>query len=162
MDYERELRRHQNTLIIIGLGVIAFGIWSIIKMVMLLLLAPDTLFELMAPKTETEVSKQTMMIIVVSLVAFFLLIDLALRLYVGRSAIREARTGKKRITYLIIAGLIAALNASSLSTPFIYGTQYYLSGLDMVVTFLIDLTSFIVLIELIRSGVKVRQLRKEA
>ena len=34
-ELQVQLRKNQNTLVVIGLGVIAFGIWSVIKSVLL-------------------------------------------------------------------------------------------------------------------------------
>ena len=59
IDLNRELRRYQNTLVVAGTAVIAFGAWSIIKILMILganldrigelLLRPWTIWSLFLP-----------------------------------------------------------------------------------------------------------------
>ena len=34
-EQQIQLRQNQNTLVVVGMGVIAFGIWSVVKTVML-------------------------------------------------------------------------------------------------------------------------------
>ena len=70
---EVKLRRYQNLLTLSGLGVIVFGLWSILKVFLILLLNDDTFSE-MIKAAEVPDNSVTRLILYL-LLAVLLLID---------------------------------------------------------------------------------------
>lgn len=176
---EKELRRNRSTLAVVGLGVIAFGAWSVVKTVLILTLrAGDPLENSeFAEGAFSEIAH----IIFYAFIVLVLLLDLALRLYVGLSARKEGLRGKKSAKYIVLACLLAAM--SVYSSIFTAGTIGEMSkpkdaaastvedafnlrkgeGVeDAVVSTLVEVTSTVTLIQLIVAGVRVKQLEKLA
>ena len=149
------LRKNQNTLVAIGWGVIAFGIWSVIKGVLGAALNTENMTELSRQGTPALAAFWVML-------GIALLIDLLLRMYVGRSAIREGKGEKKRWGYIVFA-LLMALTSTALTAVSVYfvarnGTE---SVVQLAATMIVELTSVITLLELVFSAVKVRRLSRE-
>jgi len=144
------LRRNQNTLTVIGRGVIAFGVWSVLKTLATTVFRPETLREL---------SEQGVMYIVIFWIMEGLLVgtDLGLRVYVGRSAISEGRYGKRRKGYVALAFLMAlgSLGLVALGL-WLFGQIDAESYVNLAVGLAVELTSCILLIELGVSAIRVR------
>ena len=107
---EITLRRNQDTLIIVGTGVIIFGLWSLLKAVFTLLLNMGSMYD-MIMQEDTLVGRIAASVAVV----LVLLIDLGLRLFVGMSAISVGRGGKSRFVFVAIA-LFLAFSSATLVT----------------------------------------------
>ena len=141
---EITLRRNQDTLVIVGTGVIIFGIWSLLKTLFALLLNIGDLYEVIL-KEETPEGRVAIFIVV----TLMLMIDLAFRVSVGLSAIAVARGKKSR--FIFVAGaLILAFSSATTVTAQIKG----------IVT-AVELTSLITLTQLINSAMAIRGIRKE-
>ncbi len=175
---ERELRRNRSTLTLVGLGVIAFGAWSVVKTVLILTLrVGDPLGEGALPE---NVPPELARAVFYGVIAFFLVIDLALRLYVGLSARREGLYGKKGSAYIVLACLLAALSlyscvytASTIwssdgqedtqtSEPYHFDPREGEGIDDSIVSTLVEITATVTLFELIVAGVRVKRLSKLA
>lgn len=173
MDDQSKLRKYENLLAISGAGVIAFGLWSVVKAVIyLLVLSPQQLVSNMAKEGLTDVdmmglSQTTASIIAICGVIIALLIDLSLRFYVGRSAIIDGRRQKKKsVVYVIMAILLSMGLISSTITRFTSPQTGAAQTWDTVVSaadasIFIDLTSLLAFIEMIVAAIMVRRLRKE-
>ena len=85
-------RRDQNTLVVLGTGVIAFGLWGIIKTIAQVLLG----LQLFDPEDVETLGPAGMVVTIVIIVLLFSF-DIFLRLYVGLRAHREAN-GKNTVT----------------------------------------------------------------
>ena len=154
---ERELRRNRNTLVIVGGGVIMFGFWSVIKAVLIFALRRDWLMELMGDSA-LDIFE---VVLIYTFLAVFFLIDLFLRLFVGRSARAEGFGRKKGWAYVVVDGLMAALAAALLVVSIVtFSMSDYESVLDMIVTFAVDLTSLFTLLELLVTAVRVKRLAR--
>ena len=133
---EITLRRNQDTLVIVGTGVIIFGIWSLLKTLFALLLNIGDLYEVIL-KEETPEGRVAIFIVV----TLMLMIDLAFRVSVGLSAIAVARGEKSR--FIFVAGaLILAFSSATTAAA-------------------VELTSLITLTQLINSAMAIRGIRKE-
>lgn len=154
---EARIRQHQNILIYSGMGVILFGVWSMAKM---------ALFQLMDEKGIEgliEIADQDMLeyrFVVELIVIVLMLMDLLLRVYVGMNAIRIGKQGKCSKRFLVITILyilVSAFTVVSLALNMNIQEDYFL---DNVANFLIDLTSFVALTEIICSTWKLRRLSR--
>ena len=154
---EKELRRKQVTLVTLGTGVILFGVWSVVKS---LLYYRTNLFADLDTQVEPELLPY--MLATVVIVALFVLADLGIRLKIGRRARAEGMGRRQKNGYLILAALIVLVNI----TGDLLGVYYIVkngvpeqSGPDYVVSVLVDLSSTILLAELIITALRVRKLR---
>ena len=154
---EKKLRRSQVTLVTLGTGVILFGVWSVVKS---LLYFRTNLFADLDTQVEPELLPY--MLATVVIVALFVLADLGIRLKIGRRARAEGMGRRQKNGYLILAALIVLVNI----TGDLLGVYYIAkngvpeqSGLDYVVSVLVDLSSTVLLAELIITALRVRKLR---
>ena len=154
---ERELRRNQNTLVIVGGGVILFGFWSFIKLILVFILQRDKLLEMLGD----SVSDSFELVLVFGFFAILLLIDLSLRLFVGRSARAEGFGRKKGRAYLVVGFIMATFLTVILILSIVtFSMINFYSVPDMVVTFAVDLTSLFTLLELLVTAVRVKRLTR--
>ena len=153
---EITLRRNQDTLVIVGTGVIIFGVWSLLKTMFALLLNMGDLYELIIQE-ETPEGRLVIFIVVTLL----LVIDLAFRVSVGLSAIAVARGEKSR--FIFVAGaLLLAFSSAATVTAQIRGI---VTGEEITlishVAAAVEFTSLITLTQLINSAMAIRGIRKE-
>ena len=157
---ERELRKRQNILYITGQGVIAFGLWSLIKNNLYLFLSAEELF----PETDEFSPKMQIAIILITflILLFFSSLELLLRIYVGRSAMNEAKGLKFRKHYVGFSRFLIAFYVFSVAIEIL---EIILPGVDVnsfperFASVIVDTTSLIMLIELVSAAKKVRSLR---
>lgn len=152
-EMERRLRKSQNNLVVIGYGVIAFGVWSVIKIVLYTALNTD--INMLSAEGETVPVEVFWFIMLI-----FLAFELSLRLYVGFSAVYEGRGRKKRFGYIILALLMAlisfALVAANLAA---FGSDE--SPGKTVVTIIVEASSSIMLAEMAIFAVRVKLLGRK-
>jgi len=166
-----ELRRREHTLSIIGLGVILFGLWSIIRVSMEFMLNPALMqgmvrdfMEGLDPSVRKEVTVHTAKILMYTMVLVFLLIEMGFRLYIGRSAMVVGRGKNKRGFYLVAASFLCMLYIVSFilyAATFFIPSRSGISLSDRFVYIVIDATSVITLADMVISGIQVRILRKK-
>ena len=154
---EKKLRRSQVTLVTLGTGVILFGVWSVVKS---LLYFRTNLFADLDTQVEPELLPY--MLATVVIVALFVLADLGIRLKIGRRARAEGMGRRQKNGYLILAALIVLVNITG-DLLGVYALVKYgiseQSGLEYVVSVLVDLSSTVLLAELIITVLRVRKLR---
>lgn len=162
-----QIRKYENALIISGMGVIAFGLWSIVKTAAYFVFDPANVQKAVQAFNIEESADYTSAIGPIVLVGIFfaLVFDLMLRVYVGRSAIRQARGRGNRIFSVIVAIILALL----LINEMVYRIWMMLMGesistsLDgILVSWIIDMTSFLAMVEVIYSSIRLQRLRREA
>ena len=170
---ETKLRKYEHALVISGVGVIAFGIWSIIKATIYFILIP------MEQLSKSNMSDDLVVLqslgmtdrgigyLIAVIILFVLVVDFALRLYIGRSAVYDgSRLKRKRFTYVILAMFVAAsLTINLINRCVELGSQQEtLWGNVMAsanVSVVVDMTSLLALIEVIVAAIMVRRLRRE-
>ena len=127
------LRKNQNTLSVIGLGVIVFGIWSVIKIVLYTALDNDGI------------------------------LASSLRLHVGLSAMAEGRGRSPRKAYIILTFLMAlvsfALFVAGMVGLWLSDSVEVSIGVSLVSS-IVDATSCVLLFEMAVSAIQVKRLRK--
>ena len=97
MDKDQvKLRKYEHILAVSGVGVIAFGLWSIVKASVYVILSPVSEFSELIPREELEqleeigVGERTTDITIIVMLMFALTLDVLVRIYVGRCAICRA------------------------------------------------------------------------
>lgn len=149
------IRKNKGTLLITGAGVAAFGIWSVIKVVMEFMLAPVD-EELAAYFIEVGEGGA---VFIGAFMAVVIMIDVILRIFIFTCARKESRGEKAKglifLSALVISGSLFSLVyvlVSSLS-----GVYYELSMTDEVSLF-VELTSLVVTVEMIAASIGNRRL----
>lgn len=155
---EIELRRRRSELLTLGYGIIAFGLWSVLKTYLYTWV--DPIFN------EVEVQEQyktAATILAYVMITIILALDFGLRLYVGMSARAEGMGKKKGRGYIIVAGLMLLASAVLwlASLGYVQNRAESESLMDYVISMVVDLTSIAILARLIYNAVKVRQLRRQ-
>lgn len=148
---EIKMRRYQNLLTVSGLGVIIFGLWSVLKTILLLFLKEGILKEL---PDDTIVR-----VIVFAFLGGVLLVEFLIRLFVGLSARAEGFGKKKGYAYIVVAILMAL--ASLFSLVMIFFDMNDQSITELIVSVIVEATSLVVTIELLVAAFTVKKLKKE-
>lgn len=159
-----EIRKSQNTLIVVGSGIILFGIWSEIKFLsMLFLLREETVAGVMRLAGPVEGISDRAAFLIIAVVSIVIMsFILSFRIYVGLAAIAEGR-GKRR-GYLYI--FIAVLMIISSALYFVVGATSAEAAEQLGAftrsqsfsTLIIDATSMIMLIQMVISSIKIKRL----
>ena len=148
---ERKMRRYRNLLTVSGLGVIIFGLWSVLKTILLLFMKEGILSEI---PDDTFVRVMFFLIL-----GGILLVDVLIRLYVGLSARAEGFGKKKGYGYVVIAILMALASLTSLVLIFFDTNEQSLW--ELIVSVIVEATSLVVTIELLVAAFTVKKLKKE-
>ena len=154
---ETELRRSRSTLRILGTGVIAFTVWSVLKTILVFLLVP------LEQKPEGEISDKEAMVLLVIILAvlLFIILDIVLRLRLGFSARAEGLGKHKGKAYVVFAFIyfffqiiIAALSFYQL---FRYGLMDR-SIPETAASLMLEISSAVTMGEMAFTAVKVKRL----
>ncbi len=142
-----QIRRLENTLTTIGTGIVAMAIWQTIKIILQL-----TLLNQMEKNEETTIG----VIIAISITVFLGLIEC----YIGFSARSEGKGKKKSGVYLVWTGLyFAAFFAVLVYEIYLIFADYDFT-ISTIVIVIIDISAFVLNLEMMVSAIKVRRLRK--
>ena len=152
-ELQLRLRKMQSDLATMGLGVIAFGVWSVIKTV--LYVALDT------EEYLGEFEGNTAMIVAFWVIlGVVMAIDLALRFRVGRSAIAEGKGTKRRRGYIVLALLMAAASfVAFIAGLFLEGFSEDIS--KFWVTLIVELTSDVLMLGVGVTAIRVKRLNRK-
>ena len=166
------LRKHQDTLVTVGKGIIVFSLWSVAKTIGTMLLNREDLTEAFKKlmgfadaKEAAVIPDELVYAVVMAVMVIALLIDLLIRLKVGRSAIREGRGIRKSGFYLFLTFLLIISSFMTLLSYVMKSTQ---TETDLQIAramgeelsfsaFVIELTSFVMMIEMLLSARYVRK-----
>lgn len=179
MHLDAKIRKQESMLSCSGMGVIIFGIWNIIRALLMEYLDPSGFLnissiveevnenianEALASGEIVDISEAIPMVtegLLFSFVMLFLLLDLIIRLYIGMSARMEGRGRlKKRPTYIVISGLYLLLEVYrniSAACKVITGVV----SIDDMFFSIADLTTCIAMVLMLISAIKLRKLLKQ-
>ena len=148
---EIKMRRYQNLLTVSGLGVIIFGLWSVLKTFLLLFMRDEVSGVLPSDPLTRAMTLAT--------IGAILLIDIVIRLFVGISARAEGFGKKKGYAYIVFAVLMVITSTTALVMAFFDAS--YKSITELIVAVIVEVTSLIVTIELLVAAFTVKKLKKE-
>ncbi|MBQ7715557.1 MAG: hypothetical protein IJT70_06785 [Clostridia bacterium] len=155
---EVKLRRFGNLLTVSGLGVIAFGVWNVLKMILVFVMQRDMIEAIFAEISADALIKY----ITIAIIAAIMLLDFLIRLFVGLSARAEGFGKKKGVAYIVFAVLLVLGSVSSLVLVF-YDTDSLTKNpiLQTAVSVILEITSMVATIELIVAAVTVKKIKSE-
>lgn len=156
---DADIRKQETTLICSGWAMIFFGIWSIIRMVLLRFIDPDHFIDFLGDiDYQLDSSLLNLILLLFIILLFF---DLLLRMYIGFSAIKEGHGKlKKRYTYVIIAIICFVISIGS-------DVASVITLIDDDVTFeyvlstIIDISIQFATLEVIIASIRLRKLSKD-
>ena len=171
----QNLRRYQSVLEVTGRGVIVFGVWSVLKGIMLLTLGAVGVdyygLESSGPMSSAERIATYIGILIA------LAIDLLLRLYLGRSALAESGGKRKSYAYLVVAALFTVTSMTSVAYTAYSGFRAVARNgasavvdaltvvdqpglLDQFASLVLDFTSGVTTLRMVMAAVRVKRLSK--
>jgi hypothetical protein len=161
------LRKSQNTLIVVGTGTILFSIWTVVKLLGSLLILKDDLVALVGKalvKNGIIISDQQVFYVVLVVLLIMMTLFLAVRAYIGLSAISEGRGLRRRTGHLILAVIMIIINISVTVINFFSAKSQELLGVisndTSISAHIIELTSILMLGDLVFSAIRIRRVRK--
>ena len=150
------IRRLQDTLTVAGFGVIAFAAWSVVKAILLFFLLDEA-----SQRELLKLSDGVPMQVFYIMFAIVAFADLLMRLYVGRSAQAEGRGKRKGFAYIVFAALMAIMSIVSIVLTLL-GVSSSPTVVDLIMSVVIEATSFATLALMIYCAVRLRRLRRSA
>ena len=166
-NMQTELIKHRHTLAVVGLGAIAFGIWSLIKSILYFVLVEpifDTISSNYDDLSNSTYEAWVLVAITFAIVVMFVLIDMLLRWKVGRKAMAVSRGDKEPgVGFFILSSILllmdmAELIMGALSIAGIIPSDEDIT--DQISTLLVDFTSVVMLIEMLFAAIMIRKLVK--
>ena len=166
-----EIRKAENTLIVVGLGVMIFSVWSAIKILGTMIVRKDGVLDLiqsMMAENQATSDHYVFITFVTFIIIFgiFLAFGVAVQLFVGFSAISEGRGRTAGRLYPVLTVLLIlenTLTAVSAVRGLISGQQAEIVMEDVsLASVVIEVTCLIMLIEMFASTIKLRRYRRRA
>ena len=153
-----KLRRYRASLVTDGVGIITFGLWSIIKMIVTVLMQPVDVGLSSIETISDPTEKLLVIVIAIVFVLIIVAIILGIHLYIGISSYREGLHGKKGSFYLVAAGFLAFIICISMTLYFVSPDDSQALTITSIAAFIIDLTTVILLLDMIYAAFKSRKL----
>ena len=156
---QRELRRCHDHLVSIGTGMSLFGIWTVVRVIMNVILERQQFFEeIQASESEIPMDTRMLMAITLIIIAVLCLMILGIHLYIGMSARAEGLGSKKRTGYLIATGVFILLYGVGIVSEILQYQTCFQGITDAAATVFIDMTMLVTLIELMYNAVRARKI----
>ena len=166
-NMQTELIKHRHTLAVVGMGAIAFGIWSLIKSILYFVLVEPIIKTISSNYdnlSNSKIEAWVLIAITFTLVVLFVLIDMLLRWKVGRKAMAVSRGEREPgVGFFVLSSILLLMDMSELVMGILSIAGIISSDedlFDQISTLLVDFTSVVMLIEMIVAAVMIRKLTK--
>jgi hypothetical protein len=164
---EKELRKRQSHLTQAGTGVMLFAAWRAISINLYLGFGMIPLEMIYEAAAEFGLNEKFFLVFLIILVASVLLWQLSIRMYIGLSATAEGKGKTKGWLYLAVT--VAVMVAELQIAWEAFDIERILAGealdihaiISAIISFIMELASAYVLLELLISGICVKLLRKK-
>ncbi len=150
-------RRESSTLVVLGTGVMVFGIWSIIKLL--------GMFAFRIPlftASEEEDLGSVGMLFAVIIAVIIVSVDVLLRIFVGIRARREGEGKKAEKAYLVFLVLMIIVSVISVAVEIDAVLSAERDFFDSYANLIMELTSLVVSFEVFMAAKYVRRFRAKA
>ena len=166
-NMQTELIKHRHTLAVVGMGAIAFGIWSLIKSILYFVLVEplsDIINENLDSIIDSNFEALAALALSILIVGLFVLIDMLFRWKVGSRAMAISRGDKDPgVGFFILSSILLLMDMAELIMGALSIAGIIPSDEDItnqISTLLVDFTSVVMLIEMIVAAVMIRKLTK--
>jgi len=148
---EVKIRKCESTLRISGIGIVILGLWSLARAILYFAFSFSYYETILGSTIEgmDRIGLEVFLIII-------LILDILFRLYIGRSAMLEAKGKKSGIVYVIFAFIIVAFSVYSIVDGIISPKIL----VNSIANVFLDTTSLIITIDLISSAIRIKKYRK--
>lgn len=164
---QTELIKHRHTLAVVGMGAIAFGIWSLIKSILYFVLVEplsDIINENLDSIIDSNFEALAALALSILIVGLFVLIDMLFRWKVGSRAMAISRGDKDPgVGFFILSSILLLMDMAELIMGALSIAGIIPSDEDItnqISTLLVDFTSVVMLIEMLFAAVMIRKLTK--
>ncbi len=155
---QTKLRRYRNSLVTDGGGIIAFGLWGVIKFIISYF--SDSLFS--STDLDDEIANSTFYIVMsVMLMIIIISIILSINCYIGMSAYKEGINGKKGSFYLVAAAFLVLIVLGEMTLYFVPDSSNEIGLISRLAAFFIDLTKAIILLDMLYAAFMSRRISKK-
>ena len=161
------LRKSQNTLIVVGAGIMMFGLWTVVKSLGMVFLDPEILMadaRTIAAGSGGLVTERLLFTAMLVVVAVYLFFGLTARCIIGFSAIAEGRGRRRGKVYLPLTVVFIILNILEINAGVlraVFGNvAETVPGNSLLVSLIIELTSMIMMVQLLSAVRHVRKFEK--
>ena len=151
---KRKIRKSCDTLASLGIGVYLLGIWGVIKTAMYYVLNFTDIIKLLRDANDSPVFYYCFIFV-------FVIIILTAHLYIGASARAEGTRGERRIAYIVLAVLLAALYIWSLPGDLDITDMPNQTLGNAIVSMITDATTAVILLNTAVTSVRVKLLQKK-
>ena len=156
---EKELRRRQSILSVTGNGVMFLGMWSFLKINLYFILGRSAFLEEIIQ--DESIDEGTLLLVMYIISMIIASLELFFRIRVGRGAIAEARDRNKPKRYIGMAMTLIILYAFAVIFTVLNLDFYKDSFWDQLASMIVDVTSLVMLIELVSSASVLRKLKHQ-
>jgi len=154
----RLLRKHRTNLNVAGKAMLAFGIWTLLKLILELFLGEDSITELAHQITEeSELVGAVLVVIIYILIG---LIPLSIHYFIYRGARKESHGKKVGYTYLVISFLLGLMTVFSIIMTIRKPSAVEQGILSYCSSILFDLAIVICSIDVLYNGIQCKRLKK--
>lgn len=154
---EVKLKKEQSTLSILGKAVIAFGLWTLIKYIIYLVLTYNNADSEIREIASTEVPLLFILAMIVIVMSF----EIIFRFIIGMKAIRESKGKKTSVVYLIFASFLLFSQINSVVVDIEKLTYSSETIIDTISTVVFGITSTLTTLWLIISAIKTKYYSKK-
>ena len=151
-------RKYSNRLKMAGRAIIIFGLWSSLQVLILYFLNQESILTLVYEALKEEGVENSLLYPIIIIVAIILVgIPFLINLYMGLSAMGEAKGKKKIPVYLVICVLSFIFSFVSI---FMSDFSDYLEL--AIASLIVDVTFCIACIDVVYSAIRLRRCKKQA
>lgn len=151
-------RKYSNRLKMAGRAIIIFGLWSSLQVLILYFLNQESILTLVYEALKEEGVENSLLYPIIIIVAIILVgIPFLINLYMGLSAMGEAKGKKKTPVYLVICVLSFIFSFVSI---FMSDFSDYLEL--AIASLIVDITFCIACIDVVYSAIRLRRCKKQA
>ncbi len=144
---ERQIRKHQNTLIVIGTGILLFTLWSVIKTIASFNMHIAGLY-----------SSPAEGFVIMFILVILLGVDTLLRVFTALKARSAGYKKNGKISYIFTAIILILIHITAIVYYLMNFSASVDSVIDTVVTCVIEGTGIVMTLDLIYSGIRLKKL----
>lgn len=163
-EIKRKIKQYESNMVISGMGVIVFGLWSIIKLLISVIYGSQESRNEILGLMEGEDALYVNIIMALIIVILSIIIIL-IHGYIGIKSIRYGRGTKRNIFFLFIAFVLAVLTITGIPNYFKSADTgaYDFSKLEdtVVASILVDLAFCYILFDIVYSAIRLAYFNKK-